>query len=313
VGAGSCEARREVTTLRDFVVFFGEKEGTSPLVRLLDNFDRVSVVHQVENRGWEPFDRHNCGPMPIDSLEECLEIVFGPAPVDFERLNRIYSATAARPLEPFVKDGCAGFKMRFASPVTDPPVVGRIPVLGNLARNWYADYQKRRGPFRRTMFDLLKRNGVVVFLAIRQNLLRWALSKYHGDGTGKAGHLQFKLASGQIGRDDIPKINVDCDRLAGLIASCRKLHDEKRSFLDDLAAAGIPAHPVLYEDFLEDKVAYFRQICDHLEIPSANGEIEEALAKGAYFKRVHSDDLSEFVNNHEEVLDRFEDRYDPWR
>ena len=43
--------------MRDFIIFFEEKKGTSPLVRLLDNYCGISVVHQTENRGWEPFDR----------------------------------------------------------------------------------------------------------------------------------------------------------------------------------------------------------------------------------------------------------------
>jgi hypothetical protein len=36
--------------MNNFIVLFEEKEGTSPLVRLLDNFERVSVVHH-ENGG----------------------------------------------------------------------------------------------------------------------------------------------------------------------------------------------------------------------------------------------------------------------
>lgn len=46
--------------MNNFIVLFEEKEGTSPLVRLLDNFERVSAVHHENAGGWEPFDQHNC-------------------------------------------------------------------------------------------------------------------------------------------------------------------------------------------------------------------------------------------------------------
>jgi hypothetical protein len=44
--------------MNNFIVLFEEKEGTSPLVRLLDNFERVSVIHHENGGGWKPFDQH---------------------------------------------------------------------------------------------------------------------------------------------------------------------------------------------------------------------------------------------------------------
>ena len=32
--------------MRNFIILFNEKAGTSPLVRLLDKFELISVVHQ---------------------------------------------------------------------------------------------------------------------------------------------------------------------------------------------------------------------------------------------------------------------------
>ena len=76
---------------------------------------------------------------------------------------------------------------------------------------WY-----KRWLYRQVLFRLFARFRVVVVLLVRQDLLRWALSVYHGDGTGKPGALQFKLASGAIKREDIKPIEVDCERLAEL-------------------------------------------------------------------------------------------------
>lgn len=41
-------------------------------------------------------------------------------------------------------------------------------------------------------------------------------------------------------------------------------------------------------------------------------DIENAIKLGSVFKKVHSDDISEFVINHEEVLKKFGDRCQMW-
>jgi hypothetical protein len=144
--------------------------------------------------------------------------------------------------------------------------------------------------FRRMMINLLQRNNVVVFLAVRQDVLRWGLSKYHGDGTGKPGHLQGKLASGEITRDKIGKIHVE----------------------EELKLSGIQTYPLCYEDFLTDKQKYISQIFNFLELKISKEEIDDALKRGQYFKKVHSDDISNFVENHKEVKEKFGDRFVSW-
>lgn len=291
--------------MRNFILFFEEKEGTSPLLRLLDNFNQISVIHQINNSGWEPFSRHNCGSMSICDLKQCLELIFNKETLDMEHLNLIYTKTATKPLEIFNKNGAVGFKMRFVPPKINLPIVRKFPVWCKFAEYIYRKYQTSIGPFKKLMFDLLKRNNLVAFLAVRQDVLRWALSKYHGDGTTVAGHLQFKIASGQINKEDVLKIKVDCNRLEKLISKCEKSYKWKQTLEEEFEQAGIKTYPVLYEDFLKDKLQYFEQIFQQLEIT-------DALNKGAYFEKVHSDDISEFVINYQEVLDRFEGRYVAW-
>ena len=74
--------------MRDFIIIFEGKEGTSPLVKLLNNFDRISIVQLVNNAGWEPFDRHNCGPMSLGDLERCLDIAYDKESTDIKQLNQ---------------------------------------------------------------------------------------------------------------------------------------------------------------------------------------------------------------------------------
>ena len=161
------------------------------------------------------------------------------------------------------------------------------------------------------MKALLARHGVLVFMAVRQDVLRWGLSKYHGSGDGK-GHLQFKLASGQISRDEIGRIRVDFDRLGKIIDACEQSHEQKRALVGEFEAAGIACAPLRYEDFLADKPAYFRRLCGLIGLKRSDADVRAALENGAYFEKVHSDDISSFVENHEEVMARFGDRFVRW-
>lgn len=163
------------------------------------------------------------------------------------------------------------------------------------------------------MFETLRKNNVTVLIAVRQDVLRLALSKYHGDGTGKPGHLQFKLARGVISKNDIGRITVDCARLGRIIAKCESQHTEQRLLLEDFKRAGIEAHPILYEEFLTDKRSYLERLFEILELNISSDEITHVLSQDEYLKKVHSEDISEFVENHEEVLSNFSDRFVSWR
>jgi len=307
---GFIKAKKEGMAMRRFIIFFDEKEGTTPLVRLLDNFDQISIV-RTNNSAWEPFDVWSCGPMSLPDLEQCLELLFGKESLDVERLNRIYTKTAKMPLENADKSGSVGFKMRFRPPRKSDRIVQRIASLSAISEKLATMYP---GPlFKPLMIDLLKRNNVVVFLAVRQDVLRWALSMYHGDGTGKPGHLQFKLVRGEIRKDQLGKMHVDCRKLERLILGREREHAAKRRLMTELQRAGVEAYPLCYEDFLNDKVSYFQRICRILEIPISATELNTALSRGAYFEKVHSDQISEFVENHEEVMARFGNRFVRWQ
>ena len=290
--------------MKNFIIFFDEKEGTSPLVRLLNNFEKVSIVHRADS--WEPFDRHACGPISLRDLRACLELLFADGPADFGRLNEIYLKSAKKPLKEIDTSVPVGFKMRFA------PTVPALPYIDGFS------FWNRRieaitmSQYRRMMFDVLKKNNVTAFIAVRQDLLRWALSKYHGDGTGKPGHLQFKVARGKADSVHLEPITVDCVRLGSLIAQCKGAHARKKRLMEDLRSQGISAHPLRYEDFIGCKEQYFSRFFELLGVEMSIAEIQEALSKGSHFKKVHPDDISEFVSNYEEVLDRIGSPFIPW-
>jgi hypothetical protein len=47
------------------------------------------------------------------------------------------------------------------------------------------------------------------------------------------------------------------------------------------------------------------RIFDILELNTSTEEIDAALKKGTYFEKVHSEDIADFVVNHEEIVEKF--------
>ena len=91
------------------------------------------------------------------------------------------------------------------------------------------------------------------------------------------------------------------------------MHEENRRLMEEFLEAGIRCHPVLYEDFVADKRSYLKELFGVLELEITNDEISQILDQKEYLEKVHSDDISEFVENHEEVMDRFSNRFVSWR
>lgn len=306
--------------MKNFVIFFQEKEGTTAQIKTLELFEKVAILHKSgANYGREPFDKQEAGPMAMNDLFRCMDLIYQGPPVDFEAVNRIYTKTsrrtqtADRPLEPFNAPAgtCSiGCKMRFR-----PPRAFIRYVRGFSPWNKGVEFIRRRqqNAFAPRMIEFLARRDVVVFLAVRQDVFRWALSKYHGDGTGKPGHLQFKIANNRIKSDRIQRIVVDCDQLEAIIQKCERSHNNKQRLRSQMQQAGIQVYPLLYEDFLKDKHAFFRKLLDRIQNPTSDEEIAQVLSQPSQLKKVHSHDISSFVENHEEVLERFGNRFVSWK
>jgi hypothetical protein len=267
--------------VRNFIIFYNGKEGSTPLVRTLDNFEQIHIVRQGEGMAWEPFDPHASGEIIDDDLVRCMDLIFSPEPVFLDALNEVYMKTARHPLSYFDKTVPVGFKMRYA---------------------------KRSAECLRKIFSILRRNNVVAFVNIRKDILRWALSRYHGDGSGKGkGHLQFDLAAGRITREEIPILTVDLKKLKDHIDKCTRINSQKISLLKDLADFGIESSPLYYEDFCGRRREFFERMLSGLGLKISDKEMIETLGKEMPLKKVHSDDISTFVENYKEVLQRYGD------
>ena len=191
----------------NFIIFFTGREGTSVLLRTLDKFRAISIVHCINDKVWEPFDKHSCGHMSLASLQECLELIYNSSQLDMRELNQIYTQTAKSPLN---------------------------------------------------------------------------------------------------------KIYVDCSYLETLISQCESRIQSNRDLIEWFQGAGVKAYPLLYEDFCDHKLSYFKRFFELIRVKVTEPEIETILTNETYFKKIHSPDISNFVINHKEVMDKFGDRYIVW-
>ena len=285
-----------------FFVMFDEKEGTTNLVMLLDQFQGISVVRQVDKKGWEPFDWYKHRSLTPATLMQCLDLLFSPGEANKEKLNRLYLKSAKRALDDYDKAGSVGFKMRVNLP-PEPGRAGRI--FDRLSPAWIRKLNLAQRWFEYRLISILKKHRIVVLVAVRQDLLRWALSKYHGDGTGKEGHLQFKIAFGDMNRADIPAIEVDPARLRELINERIHMVNNKLRLMRKMNRRGVMAQTVIYEEYLENPKAFFRQLLDAIGHPVNEDEIARVIENGSPIQKVHSNDISEFVSNHEEIEAEF--------
>lgn len=294
--------------MRDFVLYFEEKEGTTAIMRWANRLSNVRVLHYADDRCWEPLESFMLGEnVRREEIQSLMQAIY-VRPRNMEELRRRYAMKVPNRELVTLPDNCSiGLKMRWT-----PPRVfySGLPIFDLPVNRICKEYRHRR--YYDSMVQTLSDAGVAPMLAVRQNVFKWALSKYHGDGTGKKGHLQFKLASGELTRHDIPKIKVNLSRFGRLLDQCRRKHDAKRQFVEQMAKDGLEVFPLLYEDFLEDKVQFFEGFLDRIDNPMDLVDLKRSLEGDIVLKRVHKGSLSDYVENHEELHRAYGNAFESW-
>lgn len=303
--------------MKRFVIFFTEKEGTCALVRLLDKLQQVSILRQdsgKEWQAWEPFDTHGSGALTFGTLEYCLDQLFTYKEIDFSKLNNIYSKKSKYKLLTVKPTEALGFKMRFTATCNPFYVhtgeLAHAKIYNRCTQKMFSHVMAK--PFKSMMFNLLSKNNVTVFFAVRQDLLRWGLSKYRSDYYKGPKHLQFDLARGIISPNDIIKMTVDCGKLEKIIRQCENVHRKRVTLMAEMQQRGITVIPLRYEDFLLDKHDYLRRFSDSLALSVTDGQIQKAVSSKPYFIKVNSNHISDIVTNYQEVERMFKDRFFSW-
>ena len=92
----------------------------------------------------------------------------------------------------------------------------------------------------------------------------------------------------------------------------RKILEERKVLADRLTRYGVEIESLCYEDFEADRESYMRRLCQKLALNVSAVELHAALDEGPVFEKVHVDDISTFVTNHDQVLQRFGNCYETW-
>lgn len=136
--------------------------------------------------------------------------------------------------------------------------------------------------------SLADKFGLKIFVLMRKNILKHGISKCESN------QLQFKLINNELDSDR--KINIDLGLLDKNILECRAKLEFKESLIDKYNF-----YPIYYEDFLYNKSSFFKSLINIIDPTIPDFFIDQISNQESYFKKVHSDNLKDFVLNYEEL------------
>jgi hypothetical protein len=212
-------------------------------------------------------------PLMGDDLKSMFELVYNkkiPANESHTQLAQIYKKHNDKEFEQFDKKKSVGFKMRF--------------------REWD------------TIEQPIVKNSVTVFVLIRKNVFKWALSTYDSESN------QFKLIKGQTVAN--PTITVDIPKFTNILNICKRNLTERHNLITMLKGRGTKVVPIYYEDFCDNKKQFFKTFLSKIDIKLTDKELTEFVEKQNFFKKVHGDNLQQYVTNYDELKKVFGSIYD---
>jgi hypothetical protein len=264
--------------MKNFIMFFDANVGSSAILWYLKQFEKVCMTD------FEPYDKYRFIQSRMEGkgtdisakdLLESFELIFSPISreTDLEKLINIYMKYSSKCRLQLDKKKANGFKFRRRLDVED-------------------HYLK-----------ILKKYNVVIWFMLRKNFIQKAFSSYHGDGKGNKGNAQFGLATGKISHDDIERISVNIDDFKKIIDNYINAHFESENLLKLLKTKGYEAYSLYYENFLDDKANFLREMLNHIKVEYTEAEFQEVINKKPFFKKVHKKEMQYYIINYEEVKD----------
>lgn len=244
--------------MKNFIILFNGHEGSSAIISHLRKIPQINIIW------YEPLDNcHLKQPLNNPDLLNLLNYIYNTnIKHRHQQASTIYSRYSDKQLCEFNDNKSVGFKMR--------------------VRDWP------------TLEKVFKQHNVVVFVLIRQNLLKLAISKCQPNS------MQFKLINKEIPTN--PKLTIDFNTLTQNITVCRDLLKYKQDIITRCSTIGITCHPLFYEEYCDNKELFLSKILKILDIHMPQSDIQQLANSPNYFKKVHSDKLSDFITNYPELV-----------
>jgi hypothetical protein len=249
--------------MKNFIIFFMANTGSSAIISHLKQLkEKIDIV------GFEPFDNfHMKTPLIGDDLTKIFNLIYNNINnSNINQINNIYKKYTDKELK-FDTTKSVGCKMRF--------------------RNW----DMIEGP--------IKNGNTTVFILIRQNVFKWAISSYDSKST------QFDLLKGKISKD--PQITIDLVKFKQILSRCEQSLKERYELVELLKKRNINIIPIYYEEFCDNKKQFFKKFLNAIDIKLSDELLTEFANKPNYFKKVHSDDLRKYITNYDQLKKEFKE------
>jgi len=231
---------------------------------------KIQKIKQINILGFEPFDTHHMKTRLVGTdLRRIFDLIYNksyPTAADHNKqIKQIYQKYTTVSVPAVNKSKSVGFKMR-PRDMTD-------------------------------IIPTLKKNGVVVFVLIRRDIARQAVSMC------STNRLQFDLKAGKIEQN--PKHTINLRTLDRNIKTCKHVLKQKQYLINMLKKQGISVHPIYYEEFCKNKLNFFKTFLTKIDVTLSDSELKKLATSQIPFKKVHDNEIKKFVINYTQVVSFF--------
>ena len=154
------------------------------------------------------------------------------------------------------------------------------------------NFFKYRADINDDFINILKKHNVYYFILYRKNIINQSLSRYFG-------HCQF------IKSYKVERVDIDIEKLKKQISLTEFFINKKKYISSELKKRNIEYSNIYYEDFCENKNLFLKDILQNILYNidyNIDVIINNAINKDINLKKVHSEDISTYVNNYLDVL-----------
>ena len=96
-------------------------------------------------------------------------------------------------------------------------------------------------------------------------------------------------------------MKINLIKLNNNIVTCQTQVRQKKLLIEKIKKEYANVYPLYYEDFCANKILFFKNFLLKIEQKINHKSLVEISKKPNYYKKVHSNNIQEFITNYEEV------------
>lgn len=154
-------------------------------------------------------------------------------------------------------------------------------------------FKIRVGYITNQMVSVLKKHGITVFILLRRDKLKHTLSSMDP---------QLQFVGGTISSKRIYNTEIFKEKYKEILT----INKLKETAYTQLSTEGINVEKIYYEDMLVDKTAFIKNILTRASVHFNDFDGNTVLST-CVFKKVHPDDVREFVQNYDDIMQAYDE------